>query len=94
MIHDIHKERTDELANIFYWEFLDYQRNIGMVSYKRNDVRMNIYLTTRTVSTSMDHPTKGKTQLFRRNVTSEQLEQLFKQPRTHTGKGYYKKKKK
>ena len=41
----------------------------------------------------MDHPTKGKTQLFRRMVnTIEGLENIFENPRLHTGTGYYRKK--
>lgn len=53
--------------------------------------RINIYYTKGTVGTALDHPTKGKTQLFRKNVTYKQLEKLFINPRQHTGKGYYQK---
>jgi len=30
-----------------------------------------------------------KTQLFRREVNTEQLEQIANNPRSHTGRGYY-----
>ena len=42
-----------------------------------------------TVSTCLNHPKKGKTQLFRKRVNKEMLEQIFEYPRKHTGKGYY-----
>ena len=81
---------VDSLAKLEGWSRFDYQENIGMVSYSKNNVRVNVYLSKMTVSTAMNHPKKGKTQLFRRNVSMEQLWKLFKNPRVHTGKGYYK----
>jgi hypothetical protein len=38
-----------------------------------------------TVGTALDHPVKGKTQLFRRNQSLEDLAQIFANPRLHTG---------
>jgi len=80
----------DALANKEGWLKIDYQENLGMVSYSKDRVRVNVYLSKMTVSTAMKHPKKGKTQLFRRDVSLEQLAELFKNPRKHTGKGYYK----
>ena len=53
-------------------------------------VRFNVYYTTGTVATYLDHPVRGKTQLFRRNVDLAGLRCLFQSPRQHTGKGYQK----
>ena len=54
-----------------------------------------MWLTTGTVSTSLDHPTSGKTQLFRKNGPDYQLlERIFENPRVHSGSGYREKKKK
>ena len=53
--------------------------------------RLNVYYSTGTVGTCMDHPTKGHTQLFRRNVGFDLLMQLMRQPRMHTGAGYHRK---
>ena len=50
--------------------------------------RLNVYFTTMTVGTCIDHPFQGKTQLFRRNVTLEQLKEIALDPRIHTGQGY------
>lgn len=78
------------------WTFLEYQENIKMVSYvkgARGDkdyARINIYYSTMTVGTSLTHPKQGKTQMFRKNVTMDELDKLFAKPRTHTNKGYKK----
>jgi hypothetical protein len=50
--------------------------------------RWNVYYTTRTVGTCLEHPRQGKTQMFRRHVSPQQLEQIFADPRVHTGNGY------
>jgi len=64
-----------------------------MVSFGNNGkcggVRINVYYTTGTVATCLDHPHRGKTQLFRRNMTLEDLKEIFEDPRTHTSKGYH-----
>jgi hypothetical protein len=73
------------------WRVIDWQKNISMLSMWRDEVRLNIYTSTMTVGTCLNHPTQGRTQLFRKNVTLEELEVIFKKPRVHTGKGYQKK---
>merc|ERR1712179_499881 len=60
-----------------------------MESYCKDGVRLNYYPSTECVGTSMDRPTQGRTQLFRRDVP---VEQVLANPRTHTGQGYYTKK--
>ena len=51
--------------------------------------RLNVYYTTGTVATCLDHPWQGKTQLFRRDVSMSLLRQLMREPRLHTGTGYH-----
>lgn len=80
---------VESLAKNCGWLKIDYQENIGMVSFKKDKIRVDVYLSTMTVATAMKHPKKGKTQLFRRDVSLEQLDDIFKNPRTHTNKGYY-----
>ena len=46
--------------------------------------RINVYYSTETIGTCTNHPRKGKTQLFRRNVNIEALEQNFKDTWVHT----------
>lgn len=82
--------RIKKIAEKHDWEFLCYQENIGMISFWKNKSdRINIYTTTMTVSTSINHPKKGKTQLFRKLVDFDELNIIFQNPRVHTDKGYY-----
>lgn len=92
MIHKI-KEKIDVIAGKHGYVCFDFQENIGMASYSDGQTRINIYLTKMTVATCLNHPKKGPTQLFRKNVSLDMLTDIFNYPRQHTGKGYYKKKK-
>lgn len=77
------------------WKEIIHSEDNKLISFTKKCsgvwVRLNVYYTTMTVGTAMDHPKKGKTQLFRRNVNEKTLKALFQNPRTHTGNGYYKK---
>ena len=85
------KQKIDELAAKHGYTPIDFQENIGLVSYSKDGVRINVYLTTMTVGTCLVHPKKQATQLFRKDVDLKALEKIFVNPRVHTGKGYYKK---
>lgn len=85
-------ERIRQAAVKNNWEEVDHQVTNRMVSFCRGNGkkdRINIYYTTMTVGTVITHPKKGRTQLFRRNVSFKEIEQLFENPRNHTNKGYY-----
>jgi len=77
------------LAKSKNWQIISEQHNIGMVSFLKDSIRINVYYTKMTVATCLNHPKKGKTQLFRKNVTIEELKLIFENPRIHTKKGYY-----
>ena len=68
-----------------------YNPESRVVSFRdqENSFRVNVYYTTWTVGTCVNHPVIGKSQLFRRNVSVENLEKIFANPRVHTGLGYY-----
>ena len=51
--------------------------------------QVNVWYTTGTVATSLKHPNKGRTQLYRKSVTMELLAKIFENPRVHTDLGYY-----
>lgn len=84
-------------AELEKWQEIDFQENIKMISFhkvtKHGHCRLNIYLTKGTVSTALNHPKSGKTQLYRKKVSNKMLAKLFNDPRTHTGIGYYTKNK-
>jgi len=83
------------IANMFGWKNINVNVETRLVSYAKmvdfSPIRMDIYYTTMTVTVSLEHPKKGKTQLHRRKVSDDELKILFQNPRAHTGKGYYKK---
>lgn len=60
-----------------------------VISFQLTHARVNVYYTTGTVGTCIDHPKSGKTQLFRRNQTIATMVSIFKNPRVHTGAGYF-----
>ena len=60
-----------------------------MASYKKGSTRLNFWLTTGTVGSYLTHPSKGKTQLFRRSMSREDALKVFDDPREHTGIGYH-----
>ena len=49
------------------------QENIGLLIFVAPGVQINVYYSKRTVATCLDHPTKGRTQMFRRNVSEAEL---------------------
>jgi len=83
-----------ELANDYGWTELpihpqDEDIMMSFYSDRHGGVRANVFLTTGTVATSLDHPTKGKTLLYRgKRNTFDQLEEVFDNPRVLTGSGY------
>eukprot|EP00092_Neocalanus_flemingeri_P021566 GFUD01023391.1.p1 GENE.GFUD01023391.1~~GFUD01023391.1.p1 ORF type:complete len:311 (+),score=101.03 GFUD01023391.1:57-989(+) len=83
-----------ELASDYGWTELpthpnDEGRMLSFYSSEHGGVRANVFMKTGTVATSLDHPTQGKTQLFRgQRDTFEKLEEIFDNPRTHTDSGY------
>eukprot|EP00286_Rhodomonas_abbreviata_P017800 CAMPEP_0181322652 /NCGR_PEP_ID=MMETSP1101-20121128/19343_1 /TAXON_ID=46948 /ORGANISM="Rhodomonas abbreviata, Strain Caron Lab Isolate" /LENGTH=346 /DNA_ID=CAMNT_0023430581 /DNA_START=104 /DNA_END=1144 /DNA_ORIENTATION=+ len=87
-----------ELASSHGWEQVgEANKKSRVVSFVRlpssggnSRERINVYYTTHTVGTCLEHPHSGKTQLFRRDVDLAELEKLFHNPRAHTGRGYYK----
>ena len=51
------------------WKLISHQKENCMISFRSKDkdrIRINVYYTTQTVGTCLNHPKKGKTQLFRR----------------------------
>lgn len=81
-----------ELIKENNWEIIKYHDNNFILNLKKGKIKMNVYLSTLTIQTSMNHPTKGKTQLNRKNLKHNELKLIFQNPRSHTGKGYYKSK--
>jgi hypothetical protein len=84
---DIHT--VARLAGELGYSQIQFNKASRVISFGRGQVRINVYYTTGTVSTSLDHPVQGKTQLFRRKVDIRSLREIFDNPRMHTGAGYH-----
>lgn len=91
MIYTKNRAEILALAKCNGYILREEQGNIGLLIFISRDgaTQINVYTTTMTVATALHHPVKGKTQLFRRNVSMGLLRLLFKKPRLHTGKGYF-----
>ena len=70
------------------WKEIDHQEYIKMLSFVKGFSRINVYYSKMTVATCIDHPTKGRTQLFRKYVDDKLLKKIFHNPRIHTSNGY------
>jgi hypothetical protein len=69
--------------------FNQYSR---VISFRNIDgARINVYYTTRTIGTALDHPRQGRTQMFRRCCSASDLLEILQNPRAHTGRGYQQK---
>ena len=56
-------------------------------------VLINIYYTTRSIMSYLNHPTMGKNEMWRSNAYKnlDELRSFFESPRRHSGKGYRRK---
>lgn len=84
-------KQVRKIATSHGWREVMHDVESRTLSFKKNGDRINVYYTTMTVGTAIDHPGKGKTQLFRRHISWEEMEKIFLNPRVHTKKGYYEK---
>ena len=85
-IYILNEYELDYLALEYSYIKLNIKKNTNyMISYQKNDIRLNFWLTTGSVGSYLCHPTKRKTQLFRKDISIELCEEIFKNPRIHTG---------
>jgi hypothetical protein len=79
-----------DLATEIGWQELWHRETERRIRFKKEaGVYVDVWYTKMTVGTVLDHPTKGRGQLFRKNVDRKTLRDIFENPRVHTGKGYY-----
>jgi hypothetical protein len=75
-------------------EEISFNPTSKLISFRKasdEEARINVYYTTRTVGTALNHPRQSKTQLFRRDCSPSEVAEIMKNPRAHTGKGYTRK---
>ena len=54
-------------------------------------VVLDCWPTTGMIGSYLKHPKQGRTQLFRAQCTDEEAQRIFRNPRSHIGKGYHQK---
>ena len=87
----LNESELDRIAEENGWKKLTCLQP-AMSSYTRDpNERINFYLSTGTAGTCLNHPTQGKTQLFRRGLDMATASTLLRNPRQHTGRGYKRK---
>lgn len=91
-MQNLDKGKIEKMAVKYSWEFLDWQPANDLLSFFKDGCRLNIWLRRGTVGTALNHPKRGKTQLFRKNCDIDYVRTIMINPRQHTGKGYYEKK--
>lgn len=74
------------------WQYQGNNKQSRVEFYERDNVKMDYYPTTGTVKTSMDHPSQGHTQMFRRDLDESDFGRVLDNPRAHTNEGYQTKK--
>jgi hypothetical protein len=85
-------KRIRDIAGMYLWDEIDHQEDIRMLSFYKKDSRINVYYARpwrMTVATTINHPTIGRKQLFRKFIRMPELAGIFHNPRNHTGRGYY-----
>lgn len=74
----------------FGWTFTGSWKNVEF--FEKDGVKLDWYFTTATIKTSLDHPKKGKTQLFGSRVTPDTYLEILLNPRAHTNVRYQERK--
>jgi hypothetical protein len=87
----LNESELDSMAEARAWEKLDCTSSEGtpMVSYRKDNVRLEVWLSTGTIGSYLEHPNQGKTQLFLRNIMQiGEATEIFDNPHVHSNKGY------
>ena len=87
----LNEDILDDFADRYGYSKLYNLQSAPIASYLRGLCRLNFLLSTGTVGSYIHHPRRGKTQLFRRDVDTSETEEIFRNPRIHTGRGYHSK---
>lgn len=86
-------KKVEKIAKKFEWRSIE-SKDPYMISFAKEveefTVRINVWFGRRgvTLGTYLKHPKQGRTQLFRRWCDDKTIEEVFNNPRVHTGKGY------
>jgi len=76
-----------ELAKKNGYETVDWDETNSTLLFKKEKTLISVYYKKESVVTIITHPIKGRSKLVRKNVTINDLNKIFLNPRVHTGKG-------
>lgn len=80
------------IAKTYEYREVLHNEEVGHLRFKKGiDTFVDVWYTKMTVGTVLTHPIKGRGVLFRKNADETLLKKIFRNPRQHTGEGYYKK---
>lgn len=88
------KDKIVRAAKRHGWTLREEQPNIGLLIFDKvcsvfegdttnGHAQVNVYTTAMTVTTIVNHPRRGRGQMYRLNVPWHMLEAIFKNPRVH-----------
>lgn len=83
------KKDIIDMAAKHGWDLFKESIPTYELTFVKQGMKITVWYSKMTVGTCIDHPKKGKTQLFRKLVSKNLLNKLFENPRHHTGAGYY-----
>lgn len=87
----MNREEIIAMATAWGWEIFKEVPAAFELTFVKAGMKITVWYSRMTVGTCLDHPTSGRTQLFRKLVSKNLLNKLFENPRHHTGGGYYRK---
>ena len=78
------------------WSLVAFDKAPNTLEFQKADgfgppMKMQVFYTSGKVSTVVNHPKKGRNQMFRHHVGRKQLEKIALNPRVHTRNGYRRK---
>lgn len=76
------------LSKVYGWELKYHRAEYAELHFVREKCALTVWYSKLTVRTTLIHPVLGKTQMFRKRVDLKLLEAIFRDPRTHTNRGY------
>ena len=85
----LNEDSLDDFAHRYgYSKLYFYSPSSPLASYRKGPCHLNFWLKTGTVGSYLDHPKRGKTQLFRADVDPCEAEAIFRNPRVRRSSSF------
>jgi len=80
------------MALLWGWVEVEHNEKQKHLVFRRAGTRLTVVYSKMMVVTELDHPRLGSSQLVRKHLSREMIEEIFEYPRVHTQVGYIVKK--